>query len=60
MRCAADGAILLRMQFVLPFGRVSNALRIVLAISSSPISRGAPGRGSSWGRPHSVRQSHYP
>jgi hypothetical protein len=28
------------------FGRVSNVLRIVLAISS-PISRGAPGRGSS-------------
>jgi hypothetical protein len=33
-----------------PFGRVSNVLRIVLAISSSPISRGAPGRGSSCGR----------
>ena len=44
IRCAVDGA---RLQWVAPLGRVSSVLRMVLAISSSPISRGAPGRGSS-------------
>ena len=53
MRCTVEGAwpislaMVRRLQCVRPFGRVSSVLRIVLAISSSPISRGAPGRGSS-------------
>src|SRR5262249_4333701 len=48
MRCTVDGewpaslAMVLRLQCVAPFGRVSNVLRIRLA-TSSPISLGAPG-----------------
>src|SRR5262245_24169241 len=53
MRCTVEGEwpisfpIVRRLQCVVPFGGVPSVLRIVAAISSSPISRGAPGRGSS-------------
>jgi hypothetical protein len=53
MRCTVEGArpislaMVLRLQCVLPLGRVSRVLRILLATSSSPIERGAPGRGLS-------------
>ena len=40
-------AIERRLQCVAPGGRVSSVRRIVSAIASSPIRRGAPGRGSS-------------
>ena len=46
-RMADAAAMARRLQCVAPGGRVSSVRRIVSAIASSPIRRGAPGRGSS-------------